>query len=201
MTDIPAARVAKLRVEIAACTRCAALPLGPRPLVQFSATARLLIIGQAPGRLTHLAGVPWDDASGARLRDWLGLGPEPFYDPARVALLPMGLCYPGRAASGDLPPVPHCAPFWHPRVLAAMADIRLTLLVGAYAQAAYCRADRSTRDLSMTERVRAADNGLGRTIALPHPSWRVVGWMRRNPWFERETLPRLRGRVAAALAD
>ncbi len=175
----------------AACTVCAAhLPLGPRPVFRLSATASLLIIGQAPGTKVHETGIPWNDASGARLRRWLGLDREQFYDASKIAILPMGLCYPGRLPNGgDSPPRPECAPLWHERFLAFMPEIKLTLLVGAYAQRRYLGPG-----ASMTERVRnfAAHPGF---FALPHPSWRTVGWETRNPWFGETVLPALRAAV------
>lgn len=180
-----------------ACKVCAAhLPLGPRPVLQVSRTARLLIIGQAPGTKVHATGVPWNDPSGDRLRLWLGLDRTTFYDEAGVAIVPMGLCYPGRLPKGgDAPPRPECAPLWHPRLLPLMPDIRLTLLVGSYAQA------RAFGKGTMTERVRAFREYLpaGR-VPLPHPSWRTSGWERRNTWFNEDLLPELRARVAAVLA-
>ena len=183
--------------EARACTICAEyLPLGPRPVLRVSPTARLLIIGQAPGTKVHATGIPWDDPSGHRLRFWLGLDPVVFYDESRVAIVPMGFCYPGRLANGgDAPPRPECAPLWHPRLLPLMPDIRLTILVGSYAQ---------TRVLgkgAMTERVRAFREYLpADRIPLPHPSWRTGGWEKRNPWFTEDLLPELRARVAAVLA-
>lgn len=188
-----------LRAEIAACRICAAsLPAGPRPITQIGEAARLLIIGQAPGSRVHASGVAWDDASGERLRAWLGIGPETFYDDRRVAQMPMGFCYPGVAASGgDLPPRPECAPFWHERVRANLRNIQLTVLVGQYAQQRYLGARRRE---TLTATVRAATDYLPDNLPLPHPSWRSTGWMRRNPWFEAETLPMLRDAVASALA-
>lgn len=187
-----------LRQRIAACTLCAAhLPLGPRPIARFSATARLLIIGQAPGTKVHLSGVPWDDDSGDRLRDWLGLDKATFYDPAQVAQMPMGFCYPGKAAGGDAPPRKECAPQWHDQILDVLPKGRLTLLVGIHAQGRYLP---EARGWSMTERVRAFGQ-FGDVIALPHPAWRSRIWMANHPWFERDILPQLRARVAAALHD
>lgn len=189
---------AALKAAIAACRVCAPdLAAGPRPVVRFSSTARLLIIGQAPGSKVHASGVPWDDDSGARLRDWLGLDPSTFYDSAKVALMPMGFCYPGKGKSGDLPPRPECAPLWHDRILDLMPVDPLTLLIGSYAQARYLADDGRT----MVDRVRDQSTGLGRVIALPHPSWRVVGWMKRHPWFETAVLPKLQAAVRAALND
>ncbi|MEO1047300.1 MAG: uracil-DNA glycosylase family protein [Pseudomonadota bacterium] len=185
-----------LQSEIAACTLCADhLPLGPRPVVQFSARSRILIIGQAPGTKVHASGVPWDDDSGDRLRDWLGLDKAAFYDPDTLALMPMGFCYPGKASGGDAPPRPECAPTWHQRILDQLLPDRLTLLVGAYAQAAYLP---DTRKLSMTERVRRGED-FAPFIPLPHPAWRVRMWIAKNPWFETDTLPALRRKVQSAL--
>ena len=190
----------RLLAEIRACRICAeALPLGPRPVLRASGTARLLIAGQAPGTKVHASGVPWDDPSGERLRDWLGLGPEVFYDEARIAIVPMGFCYPGRAAGGgDLPPRPECAAAWHQRLLAELGAVELTLLVGQYAQKWHLgrRAKRS-----LTETVRHWQDYGPKYLPLPHPSWRTIGWARRNPWFEAEVLPALRSRVHALLAE
>ena len=185
-----------LHRQIAACRICAeALPHDPRPVAQFSPTARLLIIGQAPGSKVHNSGVPWDDASGDRLRDWTGLTKAELYDPAKVAIVPMGFCYPGKGTGGDLPPRPECAPQWHPQVLAALPANRLTLLVGSYAQRHYLP---GTRKLSLTERVRNFEQSLPEFLPLPHPSWRSTIWMRNNPWFERDVIPVLREKVAEA---
>ena len=187
-----------LHREIATCTLCAPfLPLGPRPVVQFSPTSRLLIVGQAPGTKVHEGGIPWNDASGARLCEWTGLTNAELHDPAHVAIVPMGFCYPGKGKSGDLPPRPECAPLWHERVLARMADIRLTLLVGAHAQLRYLP---HTRKLTMAERVRRFDEFGPAFFPLPHPSWRSTIFMRQNPWFEAEVLPALRKAVTVALA-
>lgn len=183
--------------EVRACRHCsAALPHGPRPVVQASPAARILIVGQAPGSKVHASGVPWDDDSGERLRDWTGLAPETFYDPGKVALVPMAFCYPGKASGGDLPPRPECAPLWHARLLAAMPEVRLTLLVGQYAHKAYL--PRALRG-SLTEAVRRHAEAPAGVIPLPHPAWRSRLWMQRHPWFEAEVLPVLRARVREAL--
>ena len=175
----------------------AALPLGPRPIVQIGARAKILVIGQAPGSRVHETGVPWDDPSGARLREWMGIDAATFYDPERVALMPMGFCYPGVAKSGgDNPPRRECAPLWHERLRAHLTGVRLTLLVGSYAQKAYLKAGSKA---SLTEAVRNYAPFLPDFMPLPHPSWRSTGWMRQNPWFEAEALPALRREVAAAL--
>ncbi len=186
-----------LQRDIAACTRCAPhLAAGPRPVVRFSSTARILIIGQAPGSKVHASGIPWDDRSGDRLRDWTGLSRADFYDPAKIALVPMGFCYPGKGKSGDLPPRPECAPLWHDAILALLPDDRLTLLVGSYAQARYLKEHGS---LSLTEKVRDFKAFMPRQIPLPHPSWRSTIWMRENSWFESDVLPVLRDAVREKL--
>ena len=194
----PGDHVEALRARIADCTLCAEhLPLGPRPIARFSATSRLLIIGQAPGTKVHASGVPWDDDSGDRLRDWLGLDKVTFYDPAKVAQMPMGFCYPGRAAGGDAPPRKECAPQWHDAVMGVLPPERLTLLVGTYAQARYLP---HLRRLSLAERV----GRFGQDepfIALPHPAWRSRLFMAKHPWFERDILPQLRAKVQAMLGQ
>ncbi len=193
-----------LLAQVRACRHCQdSLPLGPKPVLRAAAGARLLIIGQAPGTRVHASGVPWDDPSGDRLRRWLQLDPERFYDESRVAIIPMGFCYPGRGRSGDLPPPPDCAPLWHERLLAALPDIRLVLLVGSYAQQYYLprtpAAAQATRSETLTERVRRwRDFGPG-YFPLPHPSPRNTLWLRRNPWFEAEVVPALRVRLHQAL--
>jgi uracil-DNA glycosylase len=188
-------RLERLSQEARACRICEAhLPLGPRPVFRVSATARLLVIGQAPGRLVHETGIPWNDRSGDRLRDWLGLAREVFYDERRIAIVPMGFCYPGTDKNGgDMPPRPECAPAWQARFLALMPRIELTLLVGSYAQAFHLGVARGT---SLTETVAAWRDHPDKFLPLPHPSWRNTGWLKRNPWFERELLPILRRRVA-----
>lgn len=171
------------------------LPLGPNPIVQAAADARILIIGQAPGTKVHASGVPWDDPSGDRLREWTGLPPAVFYDPQAVALMPMGFCYPGKTGSGDAPPRPECAPLWHRPLCAALPAIRLTLLVGHHAQRAYLGGGK----LPMTEAVRRHAEAPPGLFPLPHPSWRSTGWMSGNPWFETDVLPVLRARIGAAI--
>ena len=185
----------QLLKEVRACTVCAkALPAGPRPVVQFAPASRIVIVGQAPGSRVHRSGVPWDDPSGDRLRDWTGLSKAEFYDPAKVALMPMGFCYPGKGKSGDLPPRRECAPLWHEQILSLLQGRQLTLLVGAYAQAHYLR----TRNL--TEAVRDFAQQPAGLFPLPHPAWRSAIWMRRNPWFEADVLPALRTAVRRALS-
>ena len=197
--DLPAPEdLAALLAEVRGCRVCAAdLPLGPRPVLRAAATARLLLIGQAPGTKVHESGMPWTDASGDRLRDWLDLDPGRFYDETRVAIVPMGFCYPGvLARGGDRPPRPECAPLWHDRVTAALPDIALTVLIGHYAQAWYLG---GRRKRTLTETVARWRDYLPRFFAIPHPSWRTLGWQRRNPWFDAELLPELRRRVHALL--
>jgi len=184
--------------EARACRRCAE-PFGhaPRPVLRAAASARLLIVGQAPGTRVHATGVPWNDPSGDRLRQWLDLDGETFYDGTRIAIVPMGLCYPGQDQAGaDKPPPQICAPLWHPRLGELLENVRLTLLVGAYAQAFYL-GDRAHR--TMTETVANWRDYAPEFMPLPHPSWRNSGWLRRNPWFERELLAELRRRVSALL--
>ncbi|HQU72779.1 MAG TPA: uracil-DNA glycosylase family protein [Calditrichia bacterium] len=185
--------------EIRACTLCEAhLPLGPSPVLSAAQNSRILLIGQAPGKKVHLSGIPWDDASGDRLREWLGLSREPFYDSAVLALVPMGFCYPGTGKSGDLPPRTECREQWHGKLLSHLAEVRLTLLVGQYAQAAYLGEQRRA---TLTETVRAwRDYAPGR-FPLPHPSPRNNIWLKKNPWFSEDLLPELRQAVAAALTQ
>jgi len=185
-------KVEALRQQIAACTLCAEhLPLGPRPIARFSATSRVLIIGQAPGTKVHLSGVPWDDDSGDRLRDWLGLDTPTFYDADKVALVPMGFCYPGKASGGDAPPRKECAPQWHDAVLGVLPADRLTLLVGTHAQARYLP---QQKNQTLEDKVRRFGEDLP-FVALPHPAWRARLFMAKHPWFEAEVLPRLRDMV------
>jgi uracil-DNA glycosylase len=184
--------------EARACDICAAhLPLGPRPVLRAAPSSRLLIIGQAPGTKVHESGVPWNDASGERLRDWMGVTPETFYDETKIAILPMGFCYPGRLPrGGDAPPRPECAPTWHPPLLDSLPNVRLTLLVGQYAQGRYLA---EVKAKTLTETVRNFAAYGTRVIPLPHPSWRNTAWMKKNPWFERDLLPVLRARVTSIL--
>ena len=187
-----------LLAEVRACQACAAhLPLGPRPVLRAAASARLLIVGQAPGTRVHETGIPWNDPSGDRLRAWLDLDREAFYDEDRIAIVPMGFCYPARdARGGDRPPRPECAPLWHPPLRAALPRVALTLLVGSYAQAYYLG---RCRKGSLTETVRVWRDYLPDFWPLPHPSWRNTAWLKKNPWFEQDLLPDLRARVTALL--
>lgn len=180
----------ELLQQIRACTRCAAhLPLGPRPLLRAATNARLLLIGQAPGTRVHASGVPWDDASGERLRTWMQIDRESFYDESCIAIMPMGFCYPGRGRGGDLPPRPECAPLWHAQVRARLPRVELTLLIGQYAQAYYL----GPGAVSLEDRVRSYREHLVKGfLPLPHPSPRNTLWLRRRPWFEAEVVPALR---------
>ena len=183
--------------DAAACTLCAAvLPLGPRPVFRVSPTARLLVIGQAPGTKVHLSGIPWNDPSGDRLRLWTALDRDTFYDAARVAIVPTGLCYPGRLPrGGDAPPRPECAPLWHPRLIGPMREIRLTLLVGGYAIR-----HALGRQAGLEPSVRDFAGLLARGLfPLPHPSWRTRAWAAQRPWFEAEVIPALREAVRGVL--
>jgi uracil-DNA glycosylase len=184
-----------LLVDVRACSLCEGLPLGPNPILQASLTSRILIAGQAPGRITHAKGIPFDDPSGNRLRDWLGVKREEFYDPQHFAIIPMGFCFPGTTKGGDLPPRLLCAQTWRAKLLAQLPHIALTLIIGQYAYAWHMR---EQQDLNLTERVRAA-NPDASTIPLPHPSPRNGMWLKNNPWFEKDILPNLRRRVKQAL--
>ncbi len=188
-TDLPA-----LLDEVRGCTHCARhLPLGPRPVLRAAVSARLMIVGQAPGTKVHESGIPWNDASGRRLREWLDMPEEVFYDESRIAIVPMGFCYPGaNPKGGDNPPRPECAPMWHPSLRAALGNIELILLVGQYAQHFYLGKDRRR---TMTETVRAFRDYLPDFLPTPHPSWRTAHWQKKNPWFEADVLPELRDRV------
>lgn len=189
---------ATLLRQVRACTLCAEeLPHGPRPVLQLHPFARILIAGQAPGRKVHQTGVPFDDPSGDRLRAWLGITRETFYDPTQVAILPMGFCYPGTGKSGDLPPRPECAPAWRPELLAHLNEVQLTLVIGQYALAYHL----PNQQASVTEAVQGWKAGWPYTVPLPHPSPRNNRWLKRHPWFEEEVLPALKGRVAEVLGQ
>lgn len=192
------ARLDDLCRQVAACDICAEhLPLGPRPVLRASHSARMLVVGQAPGTKVHESGVPWDDASGVRLRQWMGVEADVFYDVTRIAIVPMGFCYPGRGTSGDLPPRPECAPQWHASLLAEMPAIELTLLIGQYAQAYYLAARRKK---NLTQTVRAWREYAPAYLPLPHPSPRNNLWLKRNAFFEREVVPALQRQVGELLS-
>lgn len=194
MTQIP---LSDLIRQIRACELCKDhLPFAPRPVVRASASARLLIIGQAPGTRVQASGIPWDDASGQRLRQWLQMAPDQFYDESEVAIIPMGFCYPGKGKSGDLPPRPECAPRWHPDLLAQLPNLELILLIGQYAQNRYLPADFLRRYKTLTERVQHWAEVPAPWFVLPHPSPRNQLWLKKNHWFEEEVIPALRQRLS-----
>lgn len=179
---------------IRACRVCETeLPLGPRPIVKASKTAKILIIGQAPGTKVHETGIPWNDPSGNRLREWMDVDSATFYDENRIAIMPMGFCYPGHIEKGgDAPPRPECAPLWHDKLKEQMSSIQLTLLVGQYAQRYYL-GKRGKKTL--TETVRCWQEYQPDSFVTPHPSWRSATWLKKNPWFEEEILPVMRARI------
>ena len=185
-----------LLAEVRSCTLCAEhLPLGPRPVVQLHASARILVAGQAPGRRVHETGVPFNDPSGDRLRAWMGVSREVFYDAKRVAIAPMGFCFPGTGSSGDLAPRPECAATWRAALLARLKNLQLTLVIGQYAQAYHLPNEGN----SVTGVVQAWRKFWPHAVPLPHPSPRNNRWLKRNPWFEEELLPLVRKRVAEVL--
>lgn len=168
------------------------LPLGPRPVLQVGDSARILIVGQAPGTRAHASGIPWDDPSGERLRTWMGINAARFYDASKIAIIPMGYCYPGRGNGGDLPPRRECASLWLDHLLAKLPQVEMTLLVGLHAQRHFLG---SRRKQSLTETVKAWREFAPEYLPLPHPSARNTPWFQRNPWFEDEVLPMLRERI------
>ena len=183
--------------EVRACRICEEhLPEGPRPVVQIDPAARILIVGQAPGRKVHETGVPFNDPSGVKLREWMGVEPDTFYDARRIALLPMGFCFPGTGKAGDLPPRPECADAWREKLLAFLPDVQLTLILGRYAQDYHL----PERYRTVTDAVKDWEAGWPQRLALPHPSPRNRLWLRRNAWFERDVIPRLQRRVRRLLA-
>lgn len=203
MTRTPAA-LARLTRDIRHCRICIEAPIGaplphePRPVLQASARARLAIFSQAPGARVHQSGKPFTDPSGERLRKWLGIGEDAFYDAGRVAIVPMGFCFPGNDLNGgDLPPRRECAPLWRARLMAALPSIETAILVGKYAQDWHLGEGARA---SLTETVAAWREFAPRQFPTPHPSWRNTAWLRKNPWFEAELLPALRSRVKKLLA-
>lgn len=193
-TSMPS--LSALLAEVRACRLCAEyLPLGPRPVVQLHPSARILIAGQAPGRKVHETGLPFNDASGDRLRAWLGMSREVFYDARQIAILPMGFCFPGTGKSGDLPPRPECAPTWRAKLLSHLKELQLTLVIGRYAQDYHLPNEAA----SVTEVVQAWRKLWPHTVPLPHPSPRNIAWLKRNPWFEEELVPALRTRIVEVL--
>lgn len=187
-----------LQTEISACTVCRDLPLGPRPIVQLSGQAKVLIAGQAPGRITHAKGRPFDDVSGVRLREWLGVDESEFYDPEKFAIVPMGFCYPGTGTSGDLPPRPECAVTWRERVMQSLQQVELTLVIGRYAVDWHLP---HLKRQSITQAAQAWQEAWPGQLVLPHPSPRNNRWLKTNPWFESDVLPVLRQRVGQLIGE
>lgn len=184
--------------QIKDCTICAEhLPLGPKPILQVHPDAKIAIIGQAPGQLAHKSGIPWDDPSGRRLREWLGVSDEEFYDPTRFGIVPMGFCYPGKGKGGDMPPRPECAPKWHAPVMKLMPGLRLTILIGAYAQKQVLA---SKRERTLTATVQNYEAYLPAYFVLPHPSPRNQIFLRKNPWIEVTVVPHLRSIIRDILS-
>lgn len=187
----------RLLREIGECTLCAGvLPLGPNPVVRAGTQCRIMVVGQAPGTRVHQTGIPWNDPSGDRLRDWMGLNKELFYDTRFLALVPMGFCYPGKGRGGDLPPMAACAPLWHQRLIAQMPKLALIILAGQYAHDYYLGADKGRNLAETVSRFREYLPGY---MVLPHPSPRNNRWLRERPWFEQEVIPELRNRVSGLL--
>jgi len=194
----PRRSLALLLEAVRACRVCEAhLPLGPRPVLQAHEAAKILLVGQAPSARVHESGKPWDDASGQRLRAWMGIDSATFYDPTQTAIIPVAYCYPGRAASGDLPPRPECAKLWLDRLMAELPQRSLTLLIGRHAQREFLGAHRKA---SLTDTVRAWRDYAPTYIPMPHPSPRNQLWLRRHPWFEAEVVPALKAQVQRVLA-
>ncbi|MGV3540508.1 MAG: uracil-DNA glycosylase family protein [Rufibacter sp.] len=186
-----------LLTQIRACQLCAAhLPHGPRPVLRASATAEMMVVGQAPGTKVHATGIPWNDQSGKKLRHWLGLTPDEFYDETKIAIVPTGFCFPGTGKNGDLPPRPECFAHWHPQLLPLLPNVKFTLLIGTYAQRAFLG---TSAKANLTETVQAWKEYLPTYLPLPHPSPRNIAWFKKNPWFELEVIPALREMVQAVL--
>lgn len=196
MTSNDPKSIRELKWQMRGCTLCRDLPLGPKPLFKIAAEARILIVGQAPGRITHEKGVPFDDPSGDRLRDWLGITRATFYDDPRIGILPMGFCFPGSGKSGDLPPRLECAPQWRAQALAAMPDVALTIVIGRYALDWHFP---EKKRATLTDVVQAWQAFWPDHVVMPHPSPRNNIWLKRNPWFTTDVLPALRHRVAEVL--
>ncbi len=189
-------KLSTLLSKVRSCEICHEhLPLGPRPVVQFDSRARILIAGQAPGKKVHETGVPFDDPSGKRLRDWLGIEPDVFYDKKNIAIVPMGFCFPGTGNAGDLPPRPECAAAWRAQLLDHLNDLQLTLVIGRYAQDYHL----GNSGASVTDIVSRWRTHWPEVVPLPHPSPRNNRWLRNNPWFEGELVPLLQKRVSAVL--
>ena len=186
-----------LKKQISKCEVCKdALAHKPRPVCSFSASSKIVIIGQAPGTRVHASGIPWDDKSGENLRTWMGIDNKVFYNEKKIAIVPMGFCYPGKGKSGDLPPRKECAPLWHGQIMDSLKEVKLILLIGQYAQAYYLE---KKRKKNLTETVNHFEEYLPKYFVLPHPSPRNNIWMKKNEWFKIEVLPHLKIQVQAAL--
>ncbi|MFD2561280.1 uracil-DNA glycosylase family protein [Aquimarina rubra] len=187
----------KLLSSISKCDTCASkLELGPRPIVSANINSKIVIIGQAPGSIVHASGIPWDDKSGENLRAWMGIDTHIFYNTEKIALIPMGFCYPGKGKSGDLPPTKECAPLWHQKLFCKMKDVELILLIGSYAQKYYL-GNRLKRTL--TESVKNYTDYLPDYFVLPHPSPRNNIWQAKNEWFKKEVIPELKNSIRSIL--
>ncbi len=187
----------KLLQSIRKCEICKEhLPLGPRPIISAHPKSKIALIGQAPGTKVHASGIPWDDPSGKQLRNWMGISDEDFYNPQKIALIPMGFCYPGKGKSGDLPPRPECAPQWHNELLGHIPNLKLTILIGSYSQNYYLKGNAFK---TLTETVQHFENYLPGYFPLPHPSPRNRFWLTKNPWFEKEVLPEFHTRIQQVL--
>lgn len=197
MAELAKLKDAELLAAVKRCESCPDLPLGPRPILQWDPAAPILIAGQAPGSRTHAKGIPFDDPSGERLREWLGVDRTSFYDPKRFAIVPMAFCFPGTGTGGDLPPPPRCAEMWRRPLLDRLDRLQLTIVLGQYA--AGWHGDGTRR--SVTDAVAQWRETLPTQIVLPHPSPRNRRWLTQNPWFEEEVLPRLRARIAGIFSD
>ncbi len=191
-------KAGQLLNEVRACTLCPELPFGPRPVLQVSPEAKILIAGQAPGRKVHETGIPFDDPSGDRLRAWMGIDRDVFYDASRIAILPMAFCYPGTGSSGDLPPPPRCAQIWRKALLDTLASVEFTIVIGTYARDWHVPAHARQ---PLTATIEAWESHWPELLLAPHPSPRNNRWLARNPWFAEDVLPRLQARVAAVLGS
>ena len=190
----------ELLTEIKKCTVCEShLPLGANPVVSAHKKSKILIVGQAPGTKVHQSGITWDDQSGKRLREWMGIDTDIFYDTEKIAIIPMGFCYPGRGKSGDLPPRKECAPLWHHQLLTQLPNLQLTLLIGQYAQKYYLK--EKVANKTLTDTVKTFYEYMPSYIPLPHPSPRNNIWMRKNDWFEADVLPVLKTKVKELIID
>ena len=190
----------RLLIDVRACRVCEAhLPLGPNPVLRAKRSAKILVIGQAPGTKVHESGIPWNDASGKRLRKWLGVNDEVFYDQNKVAIIPMGFCYPGKGPSGDLPPREECATLWHKRLLSLLPNIKVTLLIGQYAQKYYLGDSEYYSHATVTKTVKNWKKFAPKYFPLPHPSPRNTLWLKKNSWFEQKTIPQLRKNIRIIL--